>query len=169
MHQEISYQNQLWTPVSKRKGNYKTPRTYEGRKLRRTAFCLSSKLLWRLASMQLENLNPFFNFKVIRPNMEYHSIATDQQKGNPPKKFQTFLESNCIYDKNAQFWTFSCISNAIFSANRSKCYIFNHFSANRSSASSWTFPSSFLNWRIHSAWSMRKKKHWDSSQKLDKY
>ena len=33
--------------VSDRKGNYKTPRTYDGRKLRRTAFCLSSKLFWQ--------------------------------------------------------------------------------------------------------------------------
>ena len=57
---------------------------------------------------------------------------------------QPFLESNCIYDKNAHFLTFPCISNAFFSTNRRKSYIFNHFSPNRSSAYILDIPFCFL-------------------------
>ena len=34
--------------------------------------------------------------------MEYHSIASDQQKWNPQTMLQPFSESNCIHDKNAE-------------------------------------------------------------------
>ena len=76
--------------------------------------------------------------------MDNHSIAAGQQKWNPQKTLQLFLESNCIYVKNADFWTFSSISSAIFSTNRRKSYIFNHFSPNRSSAYILDIPFCFL-------------------------